>query len=543
MISFNTSSRIFQFPILLFFVLLVFVLACKDSSGAQKEIKKTAKEKAVEIGRHIYRDGKLPNGEPLTAIVKGDVEILGTQFSCQNCHGRSGMGAAEGNIIVPAIAGPILFSASPQPKRAAYNHKSLSRALREGVNPSGRPLDSLMPRYKLSNDQIKSLGAYLQGLSASSSPGVDNKIIRFATVVSEAENKNTRDAALSVLRTYFGDKNRQTRLESQRPDRGASPASRLPAVFRKWVLDVWTLKGASESWPEQLEKYYKNAPVFALIGGVVTDHWKPVGRFCENYKVPCLFPSTSLPIAEEGDFYSLHFSQGLLLEANLIANHTITHNFKSVIQVYCGSVTKPVVDSLSKQLKSKSIKVHELAFDCQKTLSVGKLAKQITSEPEAAVILWLNKNKISELVSILPENRVYMSSTLLNGKQSLQLPSLPVAAFLAHPFKLPGKLDTPLIRFKVWARSRKIDVRYPRIQSEAFFACIAANDAVLHLGRFLIRDYMLDMLDHAQSLTSYVPVHPRPTIGPGQRFLAKGGYVLATQNGKLTTKGAALIFP
>ena len=539
MISFNTSSRIFQFPILLLFVFLFFVLTCKDSSGAEKEIKKTAKEKAVEIGLRIYRDGKLPNGEPLTAVVAGDVTVLGTQFSCQNCHGRSGMGAAEGKIIVPAIAGPILYSASPQPKRSAYDYKSLARALREGVNPNGRALDSLMPRYKLSNNEIKSLATYLQGLSASASPGVDNKIIRFATVVSEAENKNKRDAVLSVLHAYFNVKNKQTRLEGQRPDRGSSPASRLPSVFRKWVLDVWVLKGASESWPEQLEKYYKNAPVFALIGGV-TDHWKPIGRFCENHEVPCLFPSTSLPITEEGDFYSLHFSAGLMLEANLIANHTISRNFKSVIQVYCGPDTKPVINSLSKKLKKKSIRLHEIAFDCKKPLLVDRLAKQITSDPEAAVILWLKKNQISELVSILPENRVYMSSTLLNGKQSLQLPSLPVAAYLAHPFKLPGKFDSALIRFKVWARSRKIDVRYPSIQSETFFACIAVNDAVSHLERFLIRDYMLDMLDHAQPLTAYIP---RPTIGPGQRFLSKGGYVLATQNGKLTTKNAVLIFP
>jgi len=543
LIVFNTRSRIFQFLVLLLFVLSLFVLSCNESSGGQKEIKETAKEKLVDIGRRIYRDGKLPNGEPLAAIVTGDVAVLGTQFSCQNCHGRSGMGAAEGKIIVPAIAGPILYAPSPQPKRLAYDYKSLTRALRDGVNPNGRPLDSLMPRYKLSNDEISALATYLKGLSASSSPGVDSKIIRFATVVSEAEDKDIRDAVLSVLRTYVDDKNRQTRLEGQRLDRGTTPASRLPTVFRKWVLDVWVLKGASESWPEQLERYYKSAPVFALLGGIATDNWKLIGQFCENHEVPCLFPSTSLPLAEEGDFYSLHFSQGLLLEANLIASHAVSNNFKSVIQVYCDSVTKPVADSLSLQLKSQNVTVQEIVFDCRKPLPVKELVKQIDSKPEAAVILWLKENQFSVLVNILAENRVYMSSTLLNGKSNLKLPSLPVSVYLAHPFNLPDKVDSALIRFKVWARSRKIDVRYPRIQSEAFFACLAANDAVSHLGRFLIRDYMLDMLDHAQPLAAYIPIHPRPTIGPGQRFLTKGGYILTTQNGKLTTKDATWILP
>ena len=541
--TYNTRSPIYQLLLFLFFVLSLFVLSCNESNGRQKENTETKKQKLVDIGQRIYRDGKLPSGEPLTAVVTGDVTVLGTQFSCQNCHGRSGMGAAEGNIIVPAIAGPILYAPNPQPKRAAYDDKSLARALRDGVNPNGRPLDSLMPRYKLSNDEIKALSTYLRELSASYSPGVDNKIIRFATVVTDAEDKNVKDAVLSVLRTYVDDKNRQTRLEGRRPDRGATPASRLPSIFRNWVLDVWELKGSSESWPEQLERYYKNAPVFALIGGIATDSWKPIGQFCENHEVPCLFPSTNLPLDEKGDFYSLHFSAGLMLEAKLISNHAVSNNFKSAIQVYCGSSIKPVVDSLNTQLKSQNITVHEIVLDCKNSLSVESLVKQIASEPEAAVILWLKKNQISNLVRILPENRVYMSSTLLNGKYKLQLPSLPVAAYLAHPYKLPEKVDSALIRFKVWARSRKIELRYPRIQSEAFFACIAANDAVSHLGRFLYRDYMLDMLDHAQPLTAYIPLHPRPTIGPGQRFLTKGGYVVPTHNGKLTTKDAVWILP
>lgn len=525
-------------------LLLLFIISLNNASHAKQEVHiDAAKTSAEDAGRRIYRDGLLPNGKPLTAIVAGDVAVLGTQFSCGSCHGRSGMGAAEANIIVPAIAGPILYAPSPQPKRLGYDIKSLARALRDGVSPSGRSFNTLMPRFKLSNNEIKALAAYLKGLSTSGAPGVDDKTIRFATVVTDSADADRQKAVIKVLQTYVNEKNRQTRLESQRPDRGSTPASRLPPVFRKWILDVWVVKGKSESWPEQLEKYYQTAPVFALLGGIAMNNWKPMGQFCQQHEIPCLLPSTNLPYTDKGNFYSVHFSEGLILEAKLIANHALSHNFKSVIQVYCASETKYAADALSTQLKSKNIKVQDIVFECQKPVPVAMLKKRIAATADAAIMLWLNKEKLIDIAKILPADRVYMSSTLLKAEHKNKLPALPVSIYLAHPFRLPNKTDTAFLRFKLWARLRKIDIRYPRLQSEAFFACLIANDVISHLGRFLIRDYFLDVMDHAQAMTSYMPVHPRPTIGPGQRFLTKGGYVLKTQNGKLTTKDAAWISP
>jgi hypothetical protein len=69
------------------------------------------------------------------------------------------------------------------------------------------------------------------------------------------------------------------------------------------------------------------------------------------------------------------------------------------------------------------------------------------------------------------------------------------------------------------------------------------KDAIAHLGRFFIREYVLDMLDHAQSLVAYLAFHPRPTLGPAQRFLNKGGYVLPIVNGQVVARDAKWILP
>ena len=531
----TTASRVWR----LLPLLAVVLFGC-DSGGSTSE--PAAVVDLPGAGRHMYRDGILPSGEPMTAIVAGDVPVLGTQFSCESCHGRSGMGAAEGNYIVPPIAGQFLFAPSPQPKRPAYTQESLARLLREGVTPGGRDLGELMPLYKLTDDEVAAMMAYLAGLSSVTSPGVDDKFIRFATVITEDVSAEERDAVLAVLNTFVEEKNRNTRLESERWDRGNTPASRLPTVHRNWVVEEWTLTGPSETWDEQLEKRYRDAPVFGMLSGLSNSPWGPISNFCERNEIPCLFPGTDLADAEEGDFYTLYYSQGLDLEAGLIATHLAAEPVSNVIQVFCGAGPAQAAAGLRGLLESKQVSVEDVEFACGNA-PPADLAERITSAPETALILWLSPEQVASVADTLPSGRVYFSSTLLGGDLSGPLPATPGPALVAHPFRLPGQSDPALARFSVWAKTRGIELSAPRRQSEAFFACLALKDVVAHMGRFFIRDYALDTLDHAQSLVAYLPFYPRPTLGPQQRFMNKGGYVLPIKNGQVVTEEAAWISP
>lgn len=497
----------------------------------------------IDSGQRIYRQGIRPSGEPITAIVTGDVSISGNQFSCHNCHGRSGMGTSEGTYQVLPIAGPFLFSDSTLPPRPAYNQQSLARALRTGVNPAGRKLDPLMPRYQFSDEEITALASYLKKLSSAPAPGVNDKVIRLATVITDEIDENKRDAFLSVLQTYVNEKNRQTRLESLRWNRGKTPASKLPTLYRDWVLDIWNLSGSRSSWDKQLENQYKSNPVFAMMGGLSAGSWKPIGRFCERHEIPCLFPSTDLADADSTGFYTLHFSQGLDLEANLIANHLTTHPVSKVVQIYCTEASEQVANNLRSELLEKKFSVENLRFSCSDSPPLAELTKALSETSNDATILWLNREQLANFKHPLPVERIYLSSTLLNRNLDNLPLSTPKHIFVAHPYYLPGQPDSAMERFNAWARTRGIEINYPRIQSEAFFASLATNDALNHIRRYLLRDYMLDSLDHAQGLAVYVPIHPRATLGPNQRFLTKGGYLLPIVEGHADTKNATWILP
>ena len=489
----------------------------------------------ADAGLDMYRSGVLPSGEPMTALVGGDVPVVGTQFSCENCHGRSGMGASEGAYVIPPVAAQFLFEASAQPERPAYDSATLARVLREGITPTGRELSPvLMPRYELSDSDVEVLESYLKTLSPGDSPGVDDSSIRFATIFTEDTDPAERDAVLVVLKRFFEDVNRQTRNDSARWDRGYSPESKLPTVFREWVLDEWTLRGKPGSWPAQLEEFYATANVFAVVSGLGNESWAPVANFCEQNEVPCLYPSVDLPHHEDGDFYTVYFSGGLLLEAGLIAQHLADNPASSVTQVYCDDRFEPAAAALRESLGNVS--VSELKFNCDTPLPAAEIEG-------GATVLWLNEDQINGLPDSPPGDRHYISSTLLDAKIPETLALANAAVYMAHPYRLPGKSDAALRRFQLWARTRDIEITSPRHQAEAFFSCLVVKDVVKHMGRFRIREYALDMLDHAEGLAAYLPYHARPSFGPGQRFINKGGYVLPVINGAPVTDEAEWILP
>ena len=354
----------------------------------------------VDAGLRMYRDGILPSGEPMTALVAGDVPVIGTQFSCESCHGRSGMGAAEGAYIVPPVAAQFLFVESPQPQRPAYDTDSLARVLRDGVTSSGRALSSqLMPRYSLANDDVAALTAYLATLSVGNSPGVDDKVIHFATVVTEDVDPVEREAVLAVLNKFAEEINRQTRADSERWDRGNTPESRLPTVFREWLIDEWTLSGPPESWSEQLESYYQQQPIFAMLGGLGTGSWRPVSDFCEQQEIPCLFPGTDSPLASDGDFYTLYFSRGLALEADLIAADLAAQPVKRVLQIYCDPDVAVAVTALREALAKAGTEEETIAHDCREPLP------PLATSDETATVLWLRSDQLVDL----PAGRKYIS--------------------------------------------------------------------------------------------------------------------------------------
>ncbi|HQR71121.1 MAG TPA: c-type cytochrome [Burkholderiaceae bacterium] len=497
-----------------------------------------APSQTLGAGEAIYRTGVLPAGKPVAATNAAGTEIRGAAAACVNCHRRSGLGSREGQSLIPPITGRYLFrprGGGPGPdvgyvesyrgEREPYTDATLARAIREGVNSEGKPLKPLMPRFEINDADTAMLTDYLKSLDARHVPGVTEKILHFATVITPDADPVKRRAMLAVLEQYVAERNARQMTPVPRI-RGAHAFM----VHRRWELHVWDLKGEPTTWQDQLRQRLKQEPVFALVSGLAGRTWAPVQAFCEQEALPCLFPNVEAPVDGQRDFYSLYFSRGVFLEADLIAKAIADAGVKPpavVRQVYrAGDVGEAAADALAARLAQLGIKT---------TRSVLPAGEPGTGLPKAlqgvaetgALVLWLRPADLAALgeASTAPA-RVYLSG-LMGGQEYAPLaPAWRERSHLAYPFDLPERRRVRVDFAMGWFSIRRIPVEDVRLQADTYLACGLLSETINHMADTFVRPYLVerveDMVDH-RVITGY---YPRLTLASGQRFASKGGYMV-----------------
>jgi len=506
-------------------------------------------------GQRIYRDGVLPSGEPLRATVQKGVELSGADAACAKCHRRSGLGGSEGSNNIRPIAGRLLFSQPETARpletgsgtaagarvaeRPAYTEATLARALRDGIDPAGRALNPLMPRYKLSDADIAPLHTYLGALSSEPAPGISDTTIHFATIIAPGVSPDKTRAMLDVLQAFVSDKNGGTRKETRRREIGREQMYR---AYRTWVLHTWELTGPADTWRQQLASHYRKQPVFAVIGGIGGGSWQPVHAFCEAFEVPCVFPDVDYPEVAGAGYYTLYFSRGVTLEAEVLAKHLLesdqTGKTGTVVQVYRDTALGRLPAQVLRQaLQGKGGKtVINYPLSEAGRMPAEFLATLARNERPSVLVVWLNSAELEalELTDAPPAGlaAIYASASL----SAMHRPDWPKHWLsklrMVYLFDLPTSLEQRLARMKAWLRARKIPLSDERTQANAFFAATVTGDAVSHLGENFSRDYFIERIEQMTQTALSPSIYPHLSLGPGQRFASKGGYVVGFPPGE-----------
>lgn len=480
----------------------------------------------IEKGRLIYSEGILSSGDVLKGVRNG-IEFTGKEAACVTCHRPSGMGSVEGDIEVPPITGNYLYRtgdlmlATMDPRggkrfnqaHEPYTDASLGNAIRKGENVSGKQMSPLMPRYDLKDVDMRALIAYLKQLSQHHSPGVTQDEVHFATVITPDVDEARADMVVRILNRGVAQKNGSTVAGSRRTGRRhmVTAAEMVLGTERNWVLHVWKLTGKPNTWKKQLEDYYQQKPVFAILSGIGSANWQPVSEFCEDQKIPSWFPSVDLPFTHGDGFYSLYFQSGVKLEASVLAKYfkdepQIAPN--RIIQIYRDdALGNGAASALTDIFKDTSIKVERNLFHVA-NLSVLKGVLNGLGNKDA-VMLWLNSSDLELLSTVdVPKSQIYISGRI-SAAEKMKLPiNWKKSAKIIYPYELPDKRLVNLNYFHRWMRFNRIPIEEESLQAEAYFALEFLTETMAEMLDNLYRDYLIErvesMLSRSQSSNSEI---------------------------------------
>lgn len=526
----------------------------------------------LRLGERLYRQGILPSGGPLKTVLKGDSTAPGTSFSCVVCHLRSGIGSLQEGVYTPPISGEKLFQPlqwlykgleqsskyAPPLRRPAYTEETLATVMRQGIDPSGRTVSEVMPRYLLVNEDMAILISYLSSLSSTVSPGVSDGNLAFATIITDEVPAADRDALLVPLENYVKIKNTQALIYKQPPDKSRQSArSRQMAenmlaskelATRSLTLSRWVLKGPPETWHDQLDEYRRREPVFAFLGGVTTLSWEPIHQFCEKNQIPCLLPDTDLPVISENNGYTLYPSKGYYQEgetaARFIAGRADVGEGGRILMIVrdslAGRALSAGFEETWRELGQRApVKV---MLKPKEKVTGTTFQRWLEREKPAAMILWDGPEVLPWLETMTAGKSrpaVVMVSSRYLGRD---LPRLHEQArdftYITYPFMLDQKVTSAGMGSISVRDEDKVSSSLAKtvVQNRAQKTRNLANSitqiltmALMEMKGRYYRDNFLDVINLLPDQVS--PEFGKLSFSPGNAFASNGGYIVQLTQG------------
>ncbi|NJD92091.1 MAG: amino acid ABC transporter substrate-binding protein [Geobacter sp.] len=557
--------RSITLPILAVFFLAALSLPVFDAEAASDlaNVEQMSESEIMKLGEKMYREGILPSGKPMEAFIRGDVEVDSTAFSCSSCHLRAGLGSYEGGVITPPTNGKKLYAPYRRPpsmgdsqdragryiyaktvvERPAYDRESLAYSLRFGIDPAGQTFNDVMPRYPLSERDMGILVRYLELLSSKPSPGAGGTEFNFATIITDDVGNDDREALLNPIRLFIKQKNQQMALYKEFLKFDYSPTIDMKYAFHNATLDIWELSGAPDTWGSQLHEYLKKKPVFAVLGGISNKSWQPVHDFCEEQRLPCLFPITDLPVVSDRDWYTFYFNKGFYQEGEALARYLNRH------ETYSG--TSRIIQIVEDSEKGKALAagfnrgwgeldrpaVTTVTLTATELNNFALIGRLLAKENPSVILLWTGDTVLTALPELLKPYgngvTLFMSAGYLGQNVLKTDQSLRDRVYFTYPYRL-----TPYVGIKEGGRDARVpilatakDLGNRRITSRT----VSMLQQVALRGLNLIydnhyRDHLLDVMGMQMDLI--VNDYERLSFGPGQRFASKGCYVLKLGKGE-----------
>jgi len=475
---------------------------------------------SAELGRQLFFEGRKDGAEPVTANVgAAAIPVPATALPCAGCHGRDGEGRPEGGVRPSDITWFNLTreygGVSEQGRRfQAYDEDRFLRAVSEGVDSSGNPLDSSMPRYNISRRDARDLIAFLKVIQNDLDPGVSNDSVVVGTLQpSLGVQARVGAAMVEVMRARFDEVNRRGGLYG-----------------RQLKLEVATFEDR-QSFVATANEMIADDRVFALTGVFSSSAEAALIDMAEDTEIPSIAPYTQFPATAEGRHFNTFYLHGGLEAQLAVLAKRITQELPNAPVTVLhreGGGYDGLAENVAAQLQQLghgSVRVQAYAAD-----GSGRLAELVdaAANPEAAVVF---VGHAAELLALLsdatqqpPVVHLYLPGYFVSGK-ILELPrDYAERLEMTYATVLDASEAGPLREFWLFMHRNKLEYDFLNPRLWAYSASEILLEGIKRAGKRLTRKKLVTEIE---GLYSFDAGLNRPLSFTTQRRVGlSGAYIV-----------------
>jgi ABC-type branched-subunit amino acid transport system substrate-binding protein len=471
-------------------------------------------------GKAFYLRGESVSGQEITAMM-GEVDVPATTLACAGCHGNRGEGRTEGGVT----AGNMSWAFLTKPyghadeggrKHGPFTESSFIRALTAGVDPAGNKFAVAMPTYRMPQEDMANLIAYLKRIETDSDPGLTDKTIVLGTLLPEKTALHGLAQSIGdVLQAYFAEIN-----------------SRGGIYNRK--IELRFMYGDPKATVSNAKRLIDDDRVFAMVSGLTAGAEDGVAALTQEKEVPFVGPSTLRP--QRGsplNRYIFYLLPGLNEQARAItlfaAKKTDFSKSRAVIVAPDLDFNKSVAAVVEEQAKKSGWSTVTTNYYSRDQFAAAQFAGELKQKRidsvfmlgsglEAAAIL-----KAAESIDWTPS--FYLLGSLVGKDVSDALTAkMKGNVFLAFP-TIPADVSAAgAAEYAALLERNKLESTHAAAQASALAAARILVHALESCGKDLSRERLVTALE---GLYEYdTGLMPRITFGPNRRIGVLGAYVV-----------------
>jgi ABC-type branched-subunit amino acid transport system substrate-binding protein len=506
-------------------IAFVLTLSCGLFAQQAAPAKERGLTPAERRGKALYLRGESPSGKEITAML-GDVDVPPSTMPCAGCHGLRGEGKTEGGVT----AGNLTWTNMIKPyghthpsgrAHGAFDEKLFTRALLQGIDPSGNPLAVAMPRYNMSQEDIADLIAYLKRIEDDRDPGLTETSITVATIVPKDGPFAEIGASMKdVLTAYFANIN----------DKGG-------IYNRRIVLQTIDAGSNAAETAANTRKDVEN--VFAIVSGLSAGADKELAAVTRDAEVPFMGPVTLLTQTSAQNNRNLFYLlPGASQQARALIDFAarkpelkksrlaIVHSENELALAAAAAIEDEARTIGWSSITKKSFAGE--SFDAATT------AAALKAEGVETVFFLSASGEEAFISAAAAANwtpHVFLLGSLARKDLVKTVPlSFKDHVFLAFPTVPSDVGPEGLAELRALEEKYKFPPRHLASQLNAFAAAKIFTEGLKRAGRDLSREKLITALE---GLYEYdTGVTPSITFGPNRRVGAMGAYVVSIDPAK-----------